>query len=192
MKKNFLCVLSLVVSVIALVVSLLRNSTWDVDYPSLLVSVLSVLVTLLIGWNIYTVFDLNSRKKDMDAKIKLVGEQLLLMRQQADTNRGLLEQSISNLYYLQLGVPHPIPMVYFYLSHVIMAITAFSHVQEFQTCEALIKGVKEVVVRPEQTSLKEQQKRELFVLLSCVQDTQRLPSYPDLLNIVARLETDKR
>lgn len=49
---RMLCALSMAVSVAALVVSLLRNRTYDVDYPSLLVSVLSVIVTVLIGWHI--------------------------------------------------------------------------------------------------------------------------------------------
>jgi len=53
---RILCVLSLLVSAVALVVSLFRNSTYDVDYPSLLVSVLSAIVIILIGWQVVDYF----------------------------------------------------------------------------------------------------------------------------------------
>lgn len=188
--QGLLCVIALLASVAALVVSLLRNSTSDVDYPSLLVSVLSVLVTALIGWNIYTIFDFNSRKKDMDAKLLLISKQCQLMEEQAQRNRGLLEQSISDLYYHLLGVKHPIHTVYFYLSHIAQAITAFAHIGEYELCEVLIKTSKEVVARPEAVAVNEKQKKQLLTLLLCVQDTRQLPSFPDLLSLVSRLGND--
>lgn len=190
MKKHFkslLCVLSLIASGIALVVSLLRNSTWEVDYPSLLVSVLSVLVTALIGWNIYTIFDFNSRKKEMDVKIALLNEQMKSMQITHQMNKGIVEQAISDLYYVQLGVGHPIPMVYFYLNHLISAIITFTNAGDFETPRILIKGAAEVIVRPENVRLSKVERNGLLVGISLVKNTNKIPNWTDLVDIVARM-----
>lgn len=53
--------LSLVMSIIALCQSLPREA--GVDYMGVIVGILSLLVTVLIGWNIYSIVDLNKREK---------------------------------------------------------------------------------------------------------------------------------
>lgn len=190
MKKSFkglLCVLSLAMSSIALVISLLRNATLDVDYPSLLVSVLSVLVTALIGWNIYTIFDFNSRKKDMDAKVAFVNKQMKAMQFSHDMNKGLVQQAISNLYYMQLGVRHPTPMIYFYLNHLISAIIAFTDAGDFETPRILIKGAVEVVAHPELAKLNKVERQGLLSGISLVKCPDKIPNWTDLVDIVARM-----
>lgn len=187
MKKNFLCALSLVVSVIALVVSLLRNSTWDVDYQSLFVSVLSILVTVLIGWNIYTIFDFNSRKKDMDVKIALLNKQIGSILITHQMNRGVLEQSISDLYYNLLGVGSPTPTVYSYLNHLLSAIIAFTDAGDFETPRVLIKGAVEVVSHPELVKLSKAEREGLLSGISLVKSPNAIPNWTDLVDIVARM-----
>ena len=68
--------ISIVLSTIALVVSLVLLIAWCavsfnleslciVQYESVVVSVLGILVTLLMGWNIYTIIDVKQVRQDM-------------------------------------------------------------------------------------------------------------------------------
>jgi len=58
------------ISVVALIIVFYNMPYCNVDYSSLLVSVLSLLVTILVGWNIYTVIDFKAqiRKARRDYK----------------------------------------------------------------------------------------------------------------------------
>lgn len=67
MKNNCLSVISIVFSIIAILVAIFRSAEFGIDYQSLLIGVLSILVTVLIGWQIY---DHVMFKKKIDELIK--------------------------------------------------------------------------------------------------------------------------
>lgn len=185
--RDILCVVAVLISIVSLIISMARNYTYDVDYPSLLVSVLSVLVTALIGLNIYSLVDFNRRKKEMDAKLLLINEQMKSMQVVNQMNKGTLEQAISDLYYIQLGVGHPTPMAYLYLNHLISAIIAFVNVSDFETPRILIKGATEVIAKPELIKLSKVERNGLLCGISLVKNPNRIPNWTDLVDIVARM-----
>lgn len=53
--------LSLIISIIALCVICVRNNSLDFDWYGVLIGILSLLVTVLIGWNIYVGIDFDKR-----------------------------------------------------------------------------------------------------------------------------------
>lgn len=68
---------AIVISIIAICFSCPRNSGLGFDYQGILVGVLSLLVTVLIGWNIYTFIDIkeesqriNKFRTEIENKIK--------------------------------------------------------------------------------------------------------------------------
>lgn len=75
MKKEYiLSIIAIIVSVIALCVVCVRNSALDIDWYGALIGVLSLLVTVLIGWNIYTMIDANRFKEDIRRDIGILEE----------------------------------------------------------------------------------------------------------------------
>lgn len=60
--------ISLTFSIISLCNSLPRNN--EIDYIGVIVGILSLLVTILIGWNIYTVVDFNRKNNSMRRKVQ--------------------------------------------------------------------------------------------------------------------------
>lgn len=61
MKKEpsiWISAVSLLLSVVAVCVDAWRSPELSFDYQGVIVGVLSLLVTVLIGWNIYTLVDL--------------------------------------------------------------------------------------------------------------------------------------
>lgn len=67
-------IVSLVLSVIANCRSLPR--TVGLDYIGVIVGVLTLLVALLVGWNIYTVVDFDKKTNSMEIKIRSVIERM--------------------------------------------------------------------------------------------------------------------
>lgn len=83
-----LSIISLMISVIAVCVATYRTSNLEFDYQGVIVGVLSLLVTVLIGWNIYTLIDIKDTSRKMskfqmeiDSKTKkLIGETQLNLK----------------------------------------------------------------------------------------------------------------
>lgn len=65
-KRNAVGLIAIVVSIIAISVALVYKQPITADWLGVLVGILSLLVMLLIGWNIYSVIDLNRLKNDTE------------------------------------------------------------------------------------------------------------------------------
>ena len=67
-------VVSLIVSVIALCTICVRNASLDFDWYGVLIGILSLLVTVLIGWNIYVGIDFDKRiDRKMEIALSKIG-----------------------------------------------------------------------------------------------------------------------
>ena len=67
MSKTRICILfgiSVLLSIASICISLIRSEPLTFDGMSALVGILSALVTVLIGWQIYTFVDIKSRVKE--------------------------------------------------------------------------------------------------------------------------------
>lgn len=65
-KRNIIGLLAIIVSIAAIVVSLKYNHPITADWLGVLVGILSLLVMVLIGWNIYSVIDFNKAKSETE------------------------------------------------------------------------------------------------------------------------------
>ncbi len=65
-KKNKVCLISVLIAGISLCISLIRAEPFEIELVGVLATILSMLVTVLIGWNIYTVVNV----KSIEDKIK--------------------------------------------------------------------------------------------------------------------------
>lgn len=61
-----LSVISIILSMIAICRTYPHTSDLGMDYQGVIVGILSLLVTVLVGWNIYTIIDFNSARKYVD------------------------------------------------------------------------------------------------------------------------------
>ena len=102
-----LVVMSLIscsMSLIALYIAIpqIPNNTYD--YNGALVTILSVLVTLLLGWNIYTVVDFNRKVEKAEEK---VGEEIEVMKPDGEnvcvTVKGIWDDEGNQME----SAPHP-------------------------------------------------------------------------------------
>lgn len=75
LKENIIGLVAIIVSIIALIRALTYKEPIITDWLGVLVGILSLLVMLLIGWNIYSVIDFNRIKKDTKKLNKDIGQQ---------------------------------------------------------------------------------------------------------------------
>lgn len=77
-KKNIFSSIVGIVNVILLIPLLcmhfprITDSNLGLDYMGIIVGILSLLVTVLIGWNIYTALDLSKRTKEIEDKVSII------------------------------------------------------------------------------------------------------------------------
>ena len=76
MKKEslalFFSFMAILISVVSICVACPRNQELGFDYQGVLVGVLSLLVTVLVGWNIYTIIDIKNTKDKIDEAIRKI------------------------------------------------------------------------------------------------------------------------
>lgn len=65
-KRNAVGLIAIVVSIIAISVALVYKQPINSDWLGVLVGILSLLVMMLIGWNIYSVIDFNKTKSETE------------------------------------------------------------------------------------------------------------------------------
>lgn len=107
MKANRL---TLLVSILAIVLSVIAISTslpqteMSFDYLGFITGSLGFLVTVLLGWNIYTIFDFRQERQDLKAyfdeqkqSVKAVGSDLRRTFKNQIANVSLLEKHISDV-----------------------------------------------------------------------------------------------
>ena len=119
MKANRLTllvsVLAIVLSVIAISTSLPRTEM-SFDYLGFITGSLGFLVTVLLGWNIYTIFDFRQERQNLKEyfdeqkqSVKAVGSDLRMTFKNQIANVSLLEKHISGPRGIVRGGRMPLP-----------------------------------------------------------------------------------
>lgn len=176
MKKN----LSVIISLIALALSIttLCNAyprELGLDYLGLILGVLSILVTTLLGWNIYTLIDFNQTRKQIN---------------QVETKlSSSLETSLYEVQMTAFFVFHQkkdkTSEDYFHLwLHGLSAMSHLTRVGKYQDCSDLSKMLLSEVDSLKNTSWNEKQLDSLMGLLLSMNDAKNIEEFPTLCGIL--------
>lgn len=191
MKKEYsiwISIVSLLLSVIAVCVAVWRSPELDFDYQGVLVGVLSLLVTVLVGLNIYTLVDFRKKENMVDEKIKLITESLSNLNKAELSTSATTEHAISFLYYSLMGLKDPLGLEYRYLYHSLISLSKVSQLDDTKTCNEIVKGLLEVIVRPENISMKKINKDRLYRLIYLVKNPDNIEGFGELMERIARIK----
>ena len=119
MKANRLTllvsILAIILSVIAISTSLPRTEM-SFDYLGFITGSLGFLVTVLLGWNIYTIFDFRQERQNLKTyfdeqkqSVKAVGSDLRMTFKNQIANVSLLEKHIPVTKRIRRSKPRPKP-----------------------------------------------------------------------------------
>lgn len=180
---------SLLISVIAVCIAAWRPPDLSFDYQGVIVGVLSLLVTVLVGLNIYTLVDFRKKESLVDENIKLITESLANLSKAELSTSATTEHAISFLYYSLMGLRDPLGLEYRYLYHNLISLAKVSQLGVIETCNAIVKGMLEVIVRPENISMKKINKDQLYVWISQVKNPMDIEGFGELVERIARIKT---
>lgn len=108
MKNNSFSIISLAVSVISLLASgyiICSENRFNADWYAIVIGVLSLLVTVLIGWNIYTVIDFKRRIDDETESLnKSFEEKALEIKSDAFNEMSKMKSEIIDYAHVNFAI----------------------------------------------------------------------------------------
>lgn len=175
--------LSVAVSIAALCIALPRAHVLDVDYLGLLVGILALLVTVLIGWNIYSVMDI----KRIQADVQNIQLDTYAKIQQTS---AIVSHSLSDFYYRLLVGAKPLGDDFNFVYYRVSEIYHLSLVGDYKFCEALISSLIEVFPDPKQRKFRKEQMKNLWSLVSRIQGQHQIPNFSDLMVLLTQMSDE--
>ena len=120
-------IVSTTVSFLALILAFPHYENATYDYHGGLVTILAILVTVLIGWNIYSIVDFNRRKNEVNTLYLAVNQALAEVSKWNNNSDGITEFSFVYVYQHLLSIKASPEMYDRFLKHSISALKYFSY-----------------------------------------------------------------
>ena len=187
--------ISLGISLIAFLVAIVAicrtcpRTDLSFDYLGLIIGVLSVLVTVLVGLNIYALVDFRKKEDIIDKKMALITESLLNLNKSELANEATTENTIAFIYYSLMGFKDPTGLEYRYVYHSILSLEKASQLGEIDTCNAIVKALRETITQPEEISMSRENKENIYGWLVQVKDPMRIEGFGELMELIARIKS---
>ena len=147
-----------------------------VDYQltilGLIVGVLSILVTILIGWQIYSAIQ-------VDKKMKEINNVKLNMDEQAIRTNLKTSMALSDFFYTLVTPVDPKEYEYKYLYYRIVSLFNASLINDIETERLIVKALLETV-HFEMLAVQSQQKEHLLKLFHNVRNGHLVPEFEEL------------
>jgi len=173
---------SLLVSITALCIAAYRTPNLTFDYQGVLVGILAALVTILIGWNIYTLIDIRAIREKMkqDQTIAYI---------QSENNLSQTYLAISDYFYSTLAKENQPEneRIYKYILYRVSTILHASKIKDIKTCEAVVKALLQTI-HPENIQTTAKNKQCLFDLLANVENAREISQFAELLQRLASMK----
>ena len=166
----------------------------SIDYLGLITGILGVLVTVLIGWNIYMIIDFRQERENLKQyfeeqkkSVQSVGHDLLVTYKNQLLNVALLEKSISDVYARMMNLHQITPLPFDYIYHALGAIVTASQAENYDACNTWIKEIKLVLTSPEQVVMPISSKRQLLKASLQMSKSDKIVGFEDVVGLIARI-----
>ena len=181
-------IISTTVSVGALIMAFPHYENASYDYHGGLVNILAILVTILIGWNIYSIVDFNRRKNEVNSLHLAVNQALAEMSKWNNNSDGITEFSFVCVYQQMINV-RPLPEMYDrFLNHSVLALKYFSYSKEMDACKELVKSLKLI---PKEITIAQDTKTSCLKTLHLISEPDKIEGFYEVVELVASLKTRK-
>ena len=187
-----LSILAIILSILAICFSLSRVEL-SFDYLGFITGILGVLVTVLIGWNIYALIDFRQEKQrlvqyfdEQKSNIHLLGSDLRSTFMNQLSNNSLLEKNVADIYSQMMGLNKSLP--FYYLFHTIGAIRTASQAENYAACNLWLKEIRQVLVYPEQVSIPVTSKKQLLYDLMQIKSTELIDGLNEVIELIMHIK----
>lgn len=187
--------IAIILSIVAICLSLPRTDV-SFDYLGLLTGILGVLVTVLLGWNIYMIIDFRQERQELQQyfeeqkeSVHSVGSDLRITFMNQLSQTSLLQKSIADVYAQLMGLNKLTPLLFCYLFHHLGAIVSASQAENYSACNLWIKEVKQTLISPKEVVMPVTCKQQLVKTLLQIQKSDKIQGLDEVVNLVAKIET---
>lgn len=171
-------IVSCSMSLIALYIAIPQIPKNTYDYNGALVTILSVLVTVLLGWNIYTIIDIHKIRKEFDdfrnqtiQKIDVINNDL--------SNK--VERSLIESHRSMALMNNELENNYFLLFHYMNMLIHQSSIGLYDDCNRTIAQI----ITIGQIQVAQHRIDSIFQLLGQIQNANRISNYTSLVNYLS-------
>ena len=141
-----LSVIAIIVSIIAICIACPHVPELGFDYQGVVVGILALLVTALLGWNIYTLIDMKSIRDDIN---KISTGALFNIQK----NMAVTENSNWMIYHYLLLNKDPLGLEYRFIELGVASLFHTSQFSDIITCNAIVKGLLECITNPKSITI---------------------------------------
>lgn len=151
---------------------------------SVIIACFSFIVVLLLGWNIYSMWDLVRARKALEA----AKETVIRSSQMQNT---LTMMAISDFYYYQMMDSDPLGVEFKYTYYRVSSMLSASKIKDIDTCNVIVKVILETLTHPENIKLTKSSKDNLLTLYLAVEHKEQIVGYNEMLALLNRLGVSK-
>ncbi len=176
-----------IVSILALCRSFCREAAIGIDYSGILVGILSALVTVLIGWQIYSLIDFSKREEKnreiIDAHTSIAKN----MMENKDRGNYLLNDNLSDIYKNILTDDRS-SCIYEMIHFKVAAIYYAAIIGEYDVCE---DGISEIVgyIAKYNPTISEGRRARLVRNACSVPNQNSIKNFADLINAITVIKS---
>lgn len=180
-----MCGVSLVLSLVAVCVACNHTPDLGFDYQGVIVGVLSLLVTVLIGWNIYTLIDLKNIQNKLRGIVDGTSRRI-------NSNMTITEGAHLMIYHYLVTGKDPLGIEYRFIYHGLACIMSASQYGDVYTCDAVVKAMLECIAHPEKVYVTTRGKNDILKLISLVKNADKIEGFLELVRRVALLNVQDK
>lgn len=190
--SDYKYILSLASSVTAIAISIIalcrvypHTSDLGMDYQGIIVGILALLVTAVIGLNIYTLVDFKRATKEVEA---------LKRKLHASSNNNLalgFNSAFMIYHYLSTG-KSPLGLDYELIRSGLLCLQYLSETDNIEACNAIVKNLKLSIKELKTIEITKQQKEELVSLILDIKNHRLIDGFQDVVHLVSCIVPEVR
>jgi len=165
----------------------------NIELASFIVSVLGVLTTVLIGWNVYVLFDFDRKRKKFKELKSQMEQALKSALEFSNAIKASTEESISNNYLVMMSQIGRNELTIGYLEHAITAINHFSLCGNVGKYNCMIHDLKSFLDKnKEGLTLSQHDKKSILHLLDSIQGCSNYQELRYIYHAIEEIPQSKR
>lgn len=177
-----------VANIVVLCILFPRSQDLCVDYMGIIVGILAILVTVLVGWNVYSLIDLKRNSEKYEKSIQTLAGLISDVRYMQNNNSLFSEYSFFDVYRHFLKDTYP-DTEYNLISHGINAIANSMLNNNIESAAGITKIMLEMITEPQEIVIPNKLKKELLSLVSTVKNSGNIPNFNVLVERIALIGT---
>lgn len=177
-----------VANIIILCIEFPRSQELSFDYIGAVIGVLAILVTVLVGWNVYSLIDIKHRSEIYEKNTQLLATLIGDVKFMESNSSAITEYSLFRVYWYLSGKDNT-SLIYYMISHGLCTIEASMRTNNIDMAVQMTEELITLIRINEKSTITKQEKDEFFSTISRIIGTDRINKFNTLVEYIASIKT---